>query len=86
MGNLFPAHARILRKNLQYLAQAGRWSIVNNGKTGRLFTAVTCVNINAVVGDVIDISGFTGGFPVVKNPADFEFSLWRDDGGILENS
>jgi hypothetical protein len=30
------------------------------------------------------IPGFVGGFTVLKHPADFEFSLFRDEGGILE--
>jgi hypothetical protein len=34
---------------------------------------------------MVTIPGFTGSFTVGKYPADFEFSLFRDKGGILEN-
>jgi hypothetical protein len=46
--------------------------------------AASGVDFNAAAGDVIDISGFIGGSGVIKYPADFEFSLFRDEGGILE--
>ena len=46
--------------------------------------AVAFVDVNAVAGDMMDISGFLGGSGVIKNPADFEFSLRDNEGGILE--
>jgi hypothetical protein len=64
----------------------GLQSIVNDGKMGSLFTAAVCVNSNTVTGDMMEISRFLCGFTATKNPADLEFPLWRDDGGILENS
>jgi hypothetical protein len=34
---------------------------------------------------MVTIPGFTGGFTVIKYPADFVFPLSRDKGGIFEN-
>jgi hypothetical protein len=46
--------------------------------------AASGVDFNASTGDVMDISGFIGGSGVIKYPADFEFPLRCDKGGILE--
>jgi hypothetical protein len=63
----------------------GLRSIINDSKTGSPFTAAVFVNVNAVAGDMMDISRFIGDFTGMKNTADFEFSLRCDEGGILEN-
>jgi hypothetical protein len=53
---------------------------IDGGKPGSpLFTAAY-VYVNAATGDMVDIPGFSGGFPVIKNPADFIFPLRRDKG------
>jgi hypothetical protein len=38
-----------------------------------------------LLGTVVMIPGFIGGFTIVKDPADFEFPLFRDKRGIFEN-
>ena len=58
--------------------------IAYNGKPGSPLMAAACVDFNASAGDVVDIPGFVGGVPVIKNPADFEFSPRGNEGGILE--
>jgi hypothetical protein len=60
--------------------------IVDNGKYGFAFFIAPGINTYALIGAVIMIPGFPGGVPVIKNTADFEFSLFRDEGGILEYS
>jgi hypothetical protein len=63
----------------------GPWLFVYYGKF--VYTPIGTAGINgyAVVGTVIMIPGFVGGSAVVKYPADFEFSLRGDKGGIFEN-
>jgi hypothetical protein len=56
----------------------------DDGKPGGRLMAVCGVDFNASAGDMMDISGFVSGVPVIKNPADFEFSLFRNEGGIFE--
>jgi hypothetical protein len=58
--------------------------IAYNGKPGSPLVA-SDVDFNASTGGVMDISGFIGGVPVIKYPADFKFPLRRDEGRILEN-
>jgi hypothetical protein len=43
------------------------------------------VNGYAVLGTVVTIPGFSGSPGIIKYPADFEFPLSRDKGGIFEN-
>ena len=59
--------------------------ITYNGKPDSLLVAASGVNFNASNGDMMDISGFIGGSGVIKYPADFEFPLRGNEGGILEN-
>jgi hypothetical protein len=35
---------------------------------------------------MVTIPGFSSGFTIVKYPADFVFPLFRDKGGVFENS
>jgi hypothetical protein len=44
------------------------------------------INGYAVIGTMIMIPGFAGGFSAEENPANFVFPLFRDKGGIFENS
>jgi hypothetical protein len=60
--------------------------LVKYGKCWFAFPAVPGINGYAVTGAVVMIPGFTGGFAVSKYPADFEFPLFRDKGGIFEHS
>jgi hypothetical protein len=56
----------------------------DDGKPDSPLVAAFGVDFNAAAGDVMDISGFIGGLPVIKYPADFEFSLRGNEGGILK--
>jgi hypothetical protein len=58
--------------------------LIDYGKGWFSFSAVPGINGYAVVGTMVMIPGFVGGFAVIKHPADFEFSLFRDKGGIFE--
>jgi hypothetical protein len=58
----------------------------DNGKYGFPLLVTPGINAYAIIGAVIVIPGFPGGFSVIKYPADFEFPLRRDKGGILEYS
>jgi hypothetical protein len=63
----------------------GPWLFVYYGKL--VYTPIGAAGINdeAIFGTVIMIPGFLGGSAVVKYPADFEFPLFRDKGGILKD-
>jgi hypothetical protein len=58
--------------------------IINDSKYGFALLIAPCINTYTVIGTVVMIPGFSGGFSVIKNPADFEFSLYCDKRGILE--
>ena len=70
---------RLLFLHRSYLLTA------DDGKPDSLLMAASGVDFNAAAGDVMDIPGFIGGSDVIKYPADFEFSLRGNEGGILEN-
>jgi hypothetical protein len=59
---------------------------INYGKYGFALFIAPGINTYALISAVIMIPGFSGGFPAIEYPADFEFPLRRDKGGILENS
>jgi hypothetical protein len=59
--------------------------LVYDGKCRFAFSAVPGINGYAVFGTVVTIPGFLCGLAVIKYPADFEFPLFRDKGGIFEN-
>jgi hypothetical protein len=59
--------------------------LVYYGKCWFAVPVVPGVNGYAVFGTVVIIPGFAGGLAVMKYPADFEFTLCCDKGGILEN-
>jgi hypothetical protein len=59
--------------------------LADDGKPDSLLVADSGVDFNTVTGEVMDIPGFVGGVPVVKDPGDFEFPLGGNEGGILEN-
>jgi hypothetical protein len=59
---------------------------VDDGKYGFAFMIVPGINTYAVFGTVVTIPGFSGGFPVIEYPADFEFPLRGNEGRILEYS
>ena len=58
--------------------------IADDGKADSLLVAALGVDFNAAAGDVMGIPGFIGCFPAGKHPADFEFPLRGNEGGILE--
>ena len=58
----------------------------DDGEPDGPLIAASGVDCNAVTGDMVDISGFIGGSGVIKYPADFEFALRGNEGGIFENS
>jgi hypothetical protein len=59
--------------------------LVYDGKCCFSFLAVPGINGYAIFGTVVMIPGFVGRSGVIKYPADFEFTLCCDKGGILEN-
>jgi hypothetical protein len=61
------------------------WLCAYHGKLVCTRIGAAGINDYAVIGTVVMIPGFAGGFAVIKYPADFEFPLFRDKGGILEN-
>jgi hypothetical protein len=58
--------------------------IADNGVSGFAGGGTPGVNGYAVIGTVIDVPGFPGGFTVREYPADFEFPPLRDKGGVFE--
>jgi hypothetical protein len=56
----------------------------DDGKPDSPLMVASGVDFNAAAGDVMDIPGFIGGSGVIKYPADFEFSLRRNERRILE--
>jgi hypothetical protein len=62
-----------------------RWLFAYHGKLACTRIGVAGIDDYAVIGTVVMIPGFAGGFSCGENPADFEFPLFRDEGGILEN-
>jgi hypothetical protein len=71
-GVRIPPHTR----GVLLIADKGEFGFAGNGAPG--------VDGYAVTGTVINVPGFFGGFAVGEYPADFEFSLLRDEGGIFE--
>jgi hypothetical protein len=59
--------------------------IADNGVFGFACGGAPGANGQAVIGTVIDVPGFLGGFAAVEYPADFDFPPLRDKGGIFEN-
>jgi hypothetical protein len=56
----------------------------DDGKYKFAFLVAPGINTYTVTGAIVMIPGFSGGFPVIKNPADFEFSPFCNERGILE--
>jgi hypothetical protein len=59
--------------------------LVYYGKCWFTFPVVPGVDGYAVFGTVVMIPSFAGGPSVIKYPADFEFTLWGNEGGIPKN-
>jgi hypothetical protein len=59
--------------------------ITYNGKPDSPLMVASGVDFNTSAGDVMDIPRFAGGVPGIKNPADSEFPLRCNEGGILED-
>ena len=66
------------------LPHRGYLLIIYNGKPDSLLVAASGVDFNAAAGDMTDIPGFIGRFPVGKHPADFKFPLFRNNERIFE--
>jgi hypothetical protein len=63
----------------------GLWLSGDKGKFGSAFFCAPDVDSRNVGRTVVGIPGFNGGPRGRKDTADFEFSLRRDEGGVLEN-
>jgi hypothetical protein len=64
--------------------RGGLLLIADKGVLGFAGDGVLGVNGYAVTARVINKPGFLGGFAAGKYPADFDFSLLCDEGGIFE--